>query len=257
MSNVTTLKQKMSEAEWQMRVDLAACYRLVDLYGWSDLLATHLSARVPDTDDQFLINPFGLMFDEMTASDLIKVEEDGTELSESEYSINPAGFVIHSAVHMARPEVACVMHTHTAAGVSVATQEDGLLPLTQQALAVRAQSNYHDYEGIAFDLAERERLANDLGDNKVLFLRNHGVLTVGNTVAEAFMWMYRTERACRFQLAFQQAGVKAKEIPAETIALTIERNREANSPSGYRPIGVNEWPALLRKLDRENPGYDA
>ena len=257
MSKVAPLKQKMSEAEWQMRVDLAACYRLVDLYGWSDLLATHLSARVPDADDQFLINPFGLMFDEMTASDLIKVEEDGTELSDSEYSINPAGFVIHSAVHMARPKVACVMHTHTAAGVSVATQEDGLLPLTQQALAVIAQSSYHDYEGIAFDLAERERLARDLGDNKVLFLRNHGVLTVGNTVAEAFMWMYRTERACRFQLAFQQAGAKAKEIPAETIDLTIERNRQANSAGGYRPIGVLEWPALLRKLDRENPGYDA
>lgn len=257
MSNVATLKQKMSEAEWQMRVDLAACYRLVDLYGWSDLLATHLSARVPDADDQFLINPFGLMFDEMKASDLIKVEEDGTELSESEYNINPAGFVIHSAVHMARPEVACVMHTHTAAGVSVATQEDGLLPLTQQALAVMAQSGYHDYEGIAFDLAERERLASDLGDNKVLFLRNHGLLTVGNTVAEAFMWMYRAERACRFQLAFQQAGVKAAQIPAETVDVTIKRNREANAPGGYRPIGVNEWPALMRKLNRENPGYDA
>lgn len=256
MNKVTALKQKMSEAEWQMRIDLAACYRLVDLYGWSDLLATHLSARVPDVDDQFLINPFGLMFDEMTASDLIKVEEDGTELSASEYSINPAGFVIHSAVHMARPEVACVMHTHTAAGVSVATQEDGLLPLTQQALAVMAQSSYHDYEGIAFDLAERERLANDLGDNKVLFLRNHGLLTVGNTVAEAFMWMYRAERACRFQLAFQQAGVKAKDIPSETVDLTIERNRQANAPGGYRQIGVLEWPALMRKLNRENPGYD-
>lgn len=256
MSNVASLKPNMSEAEWQMRVDLAACYRLVDLYGWSDLLATHLSARVPDANDQFLINPFGLMFDEMTASDLIKVDEDGTELTESEYSINPAGFVIHSAVHMARPEVACVMHTHTAAGVSVATQEDGLLPLTQQALAVMAQSSYHDYEGIAFDMAERERLARDLGNNKILFLRNHGLLTVGDTVAEAFMWMYRAERACRFQLAFQQSGAKAKEIPSETIDITIERNRQANSKDGYRPIGVREWPALLRKLDRENPGYD-
>lgn len=257
MSNVATLRPNVSQSEWQMRIDLAACYRLVDLYGWSDLLATHLSARVPDADDQFLINPFGLMFDEMTASDLIKVDEDGTELSESEYNINPAGFVIHSAVHMARPEVACVMHTHTAAGVSVATQEDGLLPLTQQALAVMAQSSYHNYEGIAFDLAERERLAADLGDNKVLFLRNHGLLTVGNTVAEAFMWMYRAERACRFQLAFQQAGVKAAQIPQETIDVTIQRNREANAPGGYREIGVREWPALLRKLDKENPGYDS
>lgn len=256
MSTVTSLKPNISEAEWQTRVDLAACYRLVDLYGWSDLLATHLSARVPDAEDQFLINPFGVMFDEMTASDLIKVDEDGTELTESDYSINPAGFVIHSAVHMARPEVACVMHTHTAAGVSVATQEGGLLPLTQQALAVMAISSYHDYEGIAFDLSERERLARDLGQNKILFLRNHGLLTVGDTIAEAFMWMYRAERACRFQLAFQQTGAKATEIPSETIDVTIERNRQANSKDGYRPIGVREWPALLRKLDRENPGYD-
>ncbi len=142
MSNVTTLKSSISEAEWQMRKDLAACFRLVDLYGWSDLLATHLSARVPNADDQFLINPFGLMFDEMTASSMIKVDEDGNQLSESEYDINPAGFVIHSAVHMARPEVACVIHTHTQAGVGVATQKDGLLPLTQQSLAVLATTTF-------------------------------------------------------------------------------------------------------------------
>lgn len=256
MSNVSALKSDMSKAEWQMRVDLAACYRLVDLYGWSDLLATHLSARVPDAGDQFLINPFGLMFDEMTASSLVKVDEDGTELTESEYGINPAGFVVHSAVHMARPEVACVIHTHTQAGVGVATQEQGLLPITQQALAVIAHAGYHDYEGIAFDLSERERLARDLGDNKVLFLRNHGLLSVGNTVAEAFMWMYRAERACRFQLAFQQAGAKPATISEEMQNVTIERNRKANSKDGYRPIGVKEWPALLRKLERENPGFD-
>ena len=257
MQNVAQMKGSMSEAEWRMRVDLAACYRLVDLYGWSDLLATHLSARVPDADDQFLINPFGMMFDEMTASCLVRVDEDGTELTESEYGINPAGFVVHSAVHMALPEVACVIHTHTAAGVSVATQKNGLLPLTQQSLAVIAHSGYHEYEGIAFDLAERERLARDLGDNKVLFLRNHGLLTIGNTVAEAFMWMYRAERACRFQLAFQQAGAEPVELSEEMKQVTIERNRKANSKDGYRPIGVKEWPALLRKLDRENPGYDA
>lgn len=257
MGTVQSLKTNMSEAEWRMRVDLAACYRLVDLYGWSDLLATHLSARVPDADDQFLINPFGMMFDEMTASSLVKVDEEGNELSESSFGINPAGFVVHSAVHMARPEVACVMHTHTQAGVGVATQEQGLLPLTQQALAVIAHTGYHDYEGIAFDLSERERLARDLGDNKVLILRNHGLLTVGNTVAEAFMWMYRAERACRFQLAFQQAGAKPVEISKEMQEITIERNRKANSKEGYRPIGEKEWPALLRKLERENPGYDA
>lgn len=257
MSNVTALKSGVSEAEWQVRKDLAACFRLVDLYGWSDLIATHLSARVPDSDDQFLINPFGLTFDEMTASLLMKADEDGNQLSESDYEMNPAGFVIHSAVHMARPEVACVIHTHTQAGVGVATQKGGLLPLTQQSLAVLATTSYHEYEGIAFDMSERERLAHDLGSNNVLFLKNHGLLTVGNTVGEAFMWMYRAERACRFQLAFQQAGVEATEISDEMQKTTMDRNRQANSKDGYRPIGQKEWPALLRKLDRENPGYDA
>ena len=257
MSNVTALKSSISEAEWQMRKDLAACFRLVDLYGWADLIATHLSARVPDADDQFLINPFGLTFDEMTASLLMKADEDGNLLSQSDYDMNPAGFVIHSAVHMARPEVACVIHTHTQAGVGVATQKNGLLPLTQQSLAVLATTSYHEYEGIAFDMSERERLAQDLGNNNVLFLKNHGLLTVGNTVGEAFMWMYRAERACRFQLAFQQAGVEATEISEEMQKITMDRNRQANSKDGYRPIGQKEWPALLRKLDRENPGYDA
>lgn len=256
MSNVTALKTSISEAEWQMRKDLAACFRLVDLYGWSDLIATHLSARVPDADDQFLINPFGLTFDEMTASLLMKADEDGNLLNQSDYDMNPAGFVIHSAVHMARPEVACVIHTHTQAGVGVATQKNGLLPLTQQSLAVLATTSYHEYEGIAFDMSERERLAQDLGNNNVLFLKNHGLLTVGNTVGEAFMWMYRAERACRFQLAFQQAGVEATKISEEMQKITMDRNRQANSKDGYRPIGQKEWPALLRKLDRENPGYD-
>ncbi len=257
MSNVTALKSSISEAEWQMRKDLAACFRLVDLYGWSDLIATHLSARVLDADDQFLINPFGLTFDEMPASLLMKADEDGNLLSQSDYDMNPAGFVIHSAVHMARPEVACVIHTHTQAGVGVATQKNGLLPLTQQSLAVLATTSYHEYEGIAFDMSERERLAQDLGNNNVLFLKNHGLLTVGHTVGEAFMWMYRAERACRFQLAFQQAGVEATEISEEMQKITMDRNRQANSKDGYRPIGQKEWPALLRKLDRENPGYDA
>lgn len=241
--------------EQDMRINLAAAFRLVDLYGWSDLLATHLSARVPGTHDQFLINPFGVMFDEMTASALVKVDMEGNILSDTNYPINPAGFTVHSAVHMMREDVDCVIHTHTAAGLGVATQKDGLLPLTQQSLAVMAHSGYHDYEGIAFDLAERETMGRDLGDNNVLFLRNHGLLTVGKMVGEAFMWMYRAERACKFQLAFQQAGAEATEIPATLIESTFEQNRHANSTKGYRPIGLNEWPALLRKLDRENPGY--
>lgn len=255
MTAAQDYSREMSEAEWQTRVDLAAAYRLVDLFGWTDLLGTHLSARVPGEGHQFLINPYGLLFEEVTASSLIKVDEEGHVLSPTEYDVNPAGFVIHSAIHMASPEIACVMHTHTQAGVGVATQKQGLLPLTQHALAVIAVTAYHDYEGIATDLSERERLVRDLGDNKVLFLRNHGLLTVGNSIAEAFVWMYRAERACRMQLAFQQSGAEAMPIPAEVQQVTIERNREANSATGHRPIGRKEWPALLRKLDRIDQSY--
>ena len=245
----------MDKAEWETRVDLAAAFRLVDLYGWSDLLGTHLTARVPGNNQNFLINPFGLMFDEMTASALVSVDINGNILSETNYPINPAGFTIHSAIHMMRHDVECVIHTHTAAGLGVATQEGGLLPLTQQSLAVMAHCGYHDYEGIAFDLSERRTMGNDLGANNVLFLRNHGLISVGASIGEAFMWMYRTERACRFQLAFQSTGAVPSLISSEIIASTFEQNRYANSSKGYRPIGLNEWPALLRKLDRENPGY--
>lgn len=248
-------REAISEAEWQMRTDLAAAFRLVHHFGWSDLLATHLSARVPDAKDQFLINPFGLMFDEITASNLVKVDEEGNILSETEYSINPAGFTIHSAVHMGRPEVACTIHTHTPAGTAVATQRDGLRPITQHALAVLAQTGYHDYEGIATDLSERERLVRDLADHKVLILRNHGLLTVGNAVGEAFMWMYRAERACRMQIAFQQCGAELSPIPEEVQRVTMERNKFNNSEKGYRPIGKVEWPALRRMLDRIDPSY--
>jgi len=255
MSVAHEIRESISEAEWQARVDLAAAYRLVDLFGWSDLLGTHLSVRVPGEGHQFLINPYGLLFDEITASSLVKVDEEGKILSPTEYDINPAGFVIHSAVHMALPDIMCVMHTHTQAGVGVATQKQGLLPLTQHALAVIAVTGYHDYEGIATDPGERERIVRDLGDNRVLILRNHGLLTVGRSVAEAFVWMYRAERACRMQLAFQQSGAEPAEIPQEVQRVTIERNRIANSPEGHRPIGRKEWPALLRKLDRVYPGY--
>ena len=255
MDTTPSLRNKVSAEEWAMRVDLAACYRLVDLFGWSDLLGTHVSARVPGEENAFLINPYGLLFEEITASSLVKVDEAGTILSATDHHINPAGFVIHSAIHMAKPRLACALHTHTAAGVGVATQRDGLQPLTQHALAVIAHIAYHDYEGIATDPAERERLVNDLGDANVLVLRNHGLLTVGRTVAEAFVWMYRAERACRMQLAFQQAGAEPVEIPAAVQEVTIARNRKANSPEGHRPIGVHEWPALLRKLDRVDTSY--
>ena len=248
-------KAGMSPAEWERRVDLAAAYRLVHLFGWSDLIGTHLSARVPGPNDRFLINPYGFLFEEITASCLVKVDVDGNIVSDTEHQINPAGFVIHSAVHMARPDVACCMHTHTQAGVGVATQKGGLLPITQHALAVIASTGYHAYEGIATDLNERETIGRDLGQNNVLFLRNHGLLTVGRTVGEAFIWMYRAERACRMQLAFQQSGAELMPIPEEVQRVTIERNRFNNSDKGYRPIGKHEWPALLRRLDRESPGY--
>ena len=255
MPDTISTETAITETEYATRIDLAAAFRLVDLYGWSDMLATHLSARIPGPNEHFLINPVGMMFEEMTASCLVKVDIDGNILSESEFGINPAGYTIHSAVHMGRKDAGCVMHTHTAAGLGVATQKSGLLPLTQMALAVIAQTGYHDYEGPAFDLGERDRLIKDLASNNVLILRNHGLLTVGKTVAEAFVWLFRAERACRFQLSFQQAGVSPQEIPKEVQDVSIERSKKAISASGHRPIGEFEWPALIRKLNRENPGY--
>ena len=255
MNVQSDIRSQCSEAEWQTRVDLAACYRLVDMFGWSDLLGTHISARVPGEEDAFLINPYGVLFDEMTASALVKVDEEGNILSPTDYHINPAGFVIHSAIHMAKPELACALHTHTQAGTAVATSQKGLKPLTQHAMAIYAHVAYHGYEGIATDLSERERLVSDLGDANILFLRNHGLLTVGRTIAEAWVWMYRAERAGRMQVAFDQTGDEPVEIPQEVQDVTIQRNLKANSPEGHRPIGKFEWPALLRRLDRIDESY--
>ena len=253
--SLTEPKLNISESEWRTRIDLAALYRLGNHYGWSGLFGTHISARIPDQRDSFLLNPYGYLFEEITASNLVKVDEDGNELEDSENGINPAGFTIHSAVHSAKSDINFVIHTHTAAGTGVSVQRDGILPLTQHSLVVIAQTGYHDYEGIATDLDERERLARDLGDNKVLVLRNHGLLTVGATAGEAFMWMYRTERACRMQLAHQQAGVPVTEVPLDVQQITIERNRFNNSDKGFRTIGKVEWPGLLRQMDRIDPSY--
>ena len=253
-SSNTNVRDMTAEA-WERRVDLAAAFRLVAHYGWSDFLATHLSARVPGPQDRFLINPFGMLFEEITASCLVEVDLDGNVLGESPHGINPAGFTIHSAVHAARPEMACAIHTHTPAGVGVAAQEGGLLPLSQHALAVLGHTGYHDYEGLAMDPDERARIARDLGDNNVLILRNHGLLTVGRTVGEAFMWMARAERACRMQLAAQHSGAPLRQIPARVQERTIAQNRRNNSAQGYRPIGQKEWPALRRQIDRIDPSY--
>jgi ribulose-5-phosphate 4-epimerase/fuculose-1-phosphate aldolase len=244
-----------TDSEWQARIDLAALYRLVDLYGWSDLLGTHISHRVPEEQDHFLLNPYGFLWEEMTASMLLKVDYDGTVLTESNHKVNPAGVTIHSAILKARPDVTCAIHTHTQAGVGVATQKNGLLPLTQHALHVIAHTGYYDYAGIETDPRERDRIAASVGHHNILFLRNHGIIAMGRTPGEAFMWCYRAERACRMQLAIQQAGVRTVALPATVIAETVARNRFLNSPEGYRAIGVNEWPALRRKLDRIDPSY--
>jgi len=257
MSSRTEPPAGMSAEEWQTRIDLAACYRLVDMHGWSDLLGTHISARVPGAPDHFLLNPYGNLWDEMCASELIKVNMDGEVKSETNQYVNPAGFTIHSAILLARPEVNCAIHTHTTAGTGVATQKDGLLPITQHALHVLAHLGYADYGGIETDPGERDRIAAAIEDHNVLMLRNHGLVTAGRSVGEAFVWMYRAERACRMQLAIQQSGAEIRLIDDALVDKTLELNKHLNSEKGHRPIGKNEWPALLRKLDRVNPGYDS
>ncbi|BBK32613.1 ribulose-5-phosphate 4-epimerase/fuculose-1-phosphate aldolase [Stella humosa] len=251
---VSRASDRMTEAEWQVRVDLAACYRLVHHFGWSDLTATHISARVPGPDHHFLLNPYGALFDEITASSLVKVDLEGRVIDPPGAEVIPAGFVIHSAVHMAVPELSCVLHTHTAAGVGVATQRDGLLPNTQHSLLIYDAVAYHDFEGAATELEERERIVADLGDKRVLILRNHGLLTVGATVGEAFVWMYRAERACRMQLAFQGAGVPGYPLPDAVVEKTIEQGRKV-ATSNRHPVGSREWPAMLRLVERIDPSY--
>lgn len=253
--NVVRMQQKVSEAEWQTRVDLAACYRLVAHYGWTDLIFTHLSARVPDGagasgGEAFLINPLGYLFHEITASLLVKVDLDGNVLSETEYQINPAGFTIHSAVHGAREDVGCVMHLHTDDGVAVSAQAEGLLPLTQTAMAVAANLAYHDYEGIALDHDERTRLVADLGDSNIMILRNHGTLTCGETVPAAFLNMYMLERACGMQVRALAGGVKLN-MPSDKAIETV-KSQMSNLDFSLADLA---WPALLRMLDAQDPSY--
>jgi ribulose-5-phosphate 4-epimerase/fuculose-1-phosphate aldolase len=241
-------------AEWEVRCDLAAAYQLIDLYGMSDLIGTHISARVPGPEDHFLLNPMGLTFDQITASSLIKVDVDGNLVSGVSSQLNYAGFVIHSSIHMSHPELVCALHTHTTANNAVAAMEEGLLPMTQKALFTLAFLKYHDYEGAAENLAERQRIVRDLGTGRVLLLRNHGALTVGNTVSEAWVRMYQLEQACRFQVAALScagAGLTPKQLTQETIDLVKEQARKIWDPNGRHPIGTTEWGSLLRKLERE------
>lgn len=253
--NAKYIEGKGSEEEWRLRVDLAACYRLVALYGMSDLIFTHISVRLPeyltDGQEQFLINPYGMYFDEMTASSLVRIDMDSNILSDTPYIINRAGFVIHSTIHAARPDVQCVLHCHTRAGVAVSAQRDGLLPLSQQASLVLTSLAFHDYEGLAVYDDERARLSSDLGNADYLMLRNHGLLTVGRSVAEAFLSMYFFETACQIQLGAQAGGVPLTHITPEVMAGI----REAVSCMGESTPAERAWPGLLRRLDRLNPGY--
>ena len=237
--------------EWAVRTDLAAAYRAVAMYGWDDLVFTHISARVPGPDHHFLINPYGMMFDEITASSLVKVDLQGRKVSESPFEINPAGFTIHSAVHEAREDALCVMHLHTVEGVAVSIQKEGLLPLSQQSLFPLASLAYHGYEGVALDPDEKARLVRDLGDRHNLILRNHGLLTCAATVADAFLYMYILQRACEVQIRAQSGGGELIPIPQPIVDGTRAASKIVLRQSG----GMIAWPGILRKLDRMDPGW--
>lgn len=250
-AQMLSVRDRVSEEEWRTRVDLAACYRLIALYGWDDLVFTHISARVPGLDEHFLINAYGLLFEEMTASSLVKVDLAGSKVLETPYEINPAGFIIHSAVHAARPDVGCVLHTHSKAGVAVSAQQRGLLPISQVSLFPLASLGYHDYEGVALNTSEKPRLVADLGDKSNLILRNHGLLTVAPTIPDAFLAMYVLETACQTQLLAQSAGVELREVDPAIQAGIAAQAKEVTKGLG----GKIAWPALLRKLDRLDPSY--
>ena len=246
-----SVKSQVSAEEWQTRVDLAACYRLIARHGWDDLIFTHISARVPGGDEHFLINAYGLLFEEMTASSLVKVNLEGEIVQDTPHIINPAGFTIHSAVHAARPDAGCVLHTHTKAGVAVSAQTDGLRPLSQISLFPYSSLAYHDYEGIALNEDEKPRLVADLGDNNFMILRNHGLLTVGATIPDTFLYMYALETACQTQLMAQSSGedlVEVNDAIVQGIKAQIEMALQGMG-------GQLAWPALLRKLDRKDNSF--
>lgn len=245
------VQKKVSTPEWETRVNLAACYRAVAMFGWDDLIFTHISARVPGEDGHFLINPYGMMFEEITASSLVKIDHAGKKVMDSPFPINPAGFVIHSAIHEARANAMCVLHLHCANGVAVASQKNGLLPISQQSMVVHTSLAYHDYEGIALHDDEKPRLVRDLGDNYFLVLRNHGLLTVAETIADAFVYMYLFERACAIQVLAQSGGNQLIEIDKRLIAGARAQARSVMGEIG----GGFVWPGVLRKLDRMDSSY--
>ncbi len=246
------VKAKVSAEEWRTRVDLAACYRAVAMMGWDDLVFTHITAKIPGVENQFLINPYGLMFEEMTASSLVKIDLQGNKLDDNPHPINPAGFVIHSAIHAAREDAKCVLHVHSLNGVAVSAQKNGVLPISQQSIFVLAGLAYHDYEGVALVDAEKPRLVADLGMKNYFMLRNHGLLTVAPTIPDAFQLMYTFEAACTIQVRAQAGGGELVPIPQAIINGALEQARQVTKGLGGRLA----WPGLLRRLDRRFPGYD-
>ena len=247
---VSSVQSQVGAAEWDLRVNLAACYRLVALYKWDDLIFTHISARVPGPEHHFLINPYGMFFDEISASSLVKVDLSGKKIMESPYDINPAGFTIHGAIHAAREDAKCVLHVHTLDGVAVSAQKDGLLPISQQSIFPLSSLAYHDYEGLALNEEEKPRLVRDLGERNFLMLRNHGLLTVGETVADAFLFMYVFQAACTIQIRAQGSA------PLIPVDAKIIAGAQAQSKLVTRGAGSSlVWPGLLRKLDRTDGSY--
>ena len=248
LDEIPSARGQVSAEEWETRVNLAACYRLVDLYEMSDMTRTHISAKVPG-EEAFLLNPFGLMFNEVTASSLTKVDIDGNALSESPYKINPAGYTIHSAVHSGREDVMCVLHTHSIAGMAISALECGLMPISQHAMRFYNRVAYHDYEGLAFDLDERARLIGDLGQHNVMVLRNHGLLSAGRTIDEAFSLIFYLEKCARSQLQAMATGEKILIPPAE-VCEHAARQFEKNVN-----LSIRDWPGHLRRLDALDPGF--
>jgi ribulose-5-phosphate 4-epimerase/fuculose-1-phosphate aldolase len=253
--SLKSLQGEVSEQEWQARIDLAACYRLVAHYEMSDMIANHITLRVPGEDDAFLINPYGMMYEEMSASCFIKITHDGEillkpDFKELNYGFNKPGYILHSAIHKARPEVACVIHTHTYAGMAVSSLQCGLLPLNQTSMRF-LRIAYHDYMGVVLDMAEQEVLVKDLGDSEALILRNHGLLTLGKTVGEAFNWMHRLELSCRAQIAAMSCHTPLQEVSEKVLYETYMNYQ----PQVRRPYGVMEWPALIRMMDRMDPSF--
>jgi ribulose-5-phosphate 4-epimerase/fuculose-1-phosphate aldolase len=246
----TSVRTRVTPAEWQQRVDLAACYRLVAHYHWDDLIFTHISARVPGPEHHFLINPYGMLFEEITASSLVKVDLEAKKVLDSPHEINPAGFTIHSAIHAAREDAKCVLHVHTINGVAVSAQKDGLLPISQHSIFPLASLGYHDYEGVALRDDEKPRLVRDLADKNFLMLRNHGLLTVADNIPDAFLFMYLFEAACTIQVRAQNGGELISIDPRIVAGATAQAKQVTNNAGGQLA-----WPGLLRKLDRLDASF--